>query len=132
RDGFVLGEGSGSLFLEDLELAKARGAHIYAEVVGYGSAADGWDMIQPVEHGAGSSRAMKMALDRRGVPADGRDPINPPGTVTSRRDAPPCIVGPRLGASSSCSCPHGRPAELWARCDARPRIAASELFAGWS
>ncbi|HEY3071657.1 MAG TPA: beta-ketoacyl synthase N-terminal-like domain-containing protein, partial [Candidatus Limnocylindrales bacterium] len=65
RDGFVLGEGAASLFLEDLDLAKARGARIYAEVIGYGSAADGWDMIQPVEHGAGSARAMKMALDRR-------------------------------------------------------------------
>ena len=86
RDGFVLGEGSGSLFLEDLELAKARRAHIYAEVVGYGSAADGWDMIQPVEHGAGSSRAMKMALDRRGVPADEMDLINPHGTSTPLGD----------------------------------------------
>jgi 3-oxoacyl-[acyl-carrier-protein] synthase II len=57
RDGFVLGEGAGGLFLEDLEHAVARGAHVYAEVVGYGSAADGWDMIQPVEHGAGSARA---------------------------------------------------------------------------
>ena len=51
RDGFVLGEGGGGLILEDLELAKARGAHIYAEVVGYGSAADGHDMIQPIESG---------------------------------------------------------------------------------
>jgi 3-oxoacyl-[acyl-carrier-protein] synthase II len=90
RDGFVLGEGAGSLFLEDLELAKARGAHIYAEVVGYGSAADGWDMIQPVEGGAGSARAMKMALDRRGVPAEEVDVINPHGTSTplgDRREA---------------------------------------------
>jgi 3-oxoacyl-[acyl-carrier-protein] synthase II len=86
RDGFVLGEGAGSLFLEDLELAKARGAHIYAEVVGYGSAADGWDMIQPVEGGAGSARAMKMALDRRGVPADEVDVINPHGTSTPLGD----------------------------------------------
>jgi 3-oxoacyl-[acyl-carrier-protein] synthase II len=86
RDGFVLGEGAGSLFLEDLELAKARGAKIYAEVVGYGSAADGWDMIQPVEAGAGSARAMKMALDRRGVPADEVDLINPHGTSTPLGD----------------------------------------------
>jgi 3-oxoacyl-[acyl-carrier-protein] synthase II len=86
RDGFVLGEGAGSLFLEDLELAKARGAKIYAEVVGYGSAADGWDMIQPVEAGAGSARAMKMALDRRGVPADEVDVINPHGTSTPLGD----------------------------------------------
>jgi 3-oxoacyl-(acyl-carrier-protein) synthase len=74
------------LFLEDLELAKARGAKIYAEVVGYGSAADGWDMIQPVDGGAGSARAMKMALDRRGVPADEIDLINPHGTSTPLGD----------------------------------------------
>jgi 3-oxoacyl-[acyl-carrier-protein] synthase II len=90
RNGFVLGEGAGSLLLEDLELAKARGARIYAEVVGYGSASDGWDMIQPIEGGAGSARAMKMALDRRGVPADEVDLINPHGTSTplgDRREA---------------------------------------------
>ena len=86
RDGFVLGEGAGSLFLEDLDLAKARGAKIYAEVVGYGSAADGWDMIQPIDGGAGSARAMKMALERRGVPADEVDLINPHGTGTPLGD----------------------------------------------
>jgi len=87
RNGFVLGEGAGSLFLEDLELAKARGARIYAEVVGYGSAADGWDMIQPAEGGSGSARALQMALDRRGVPADEIDLINPHGTSTPVGDA---------------------------------------------
>jgi len=86
RNGFVLGEGAGSLFLEDLDLAKARGAHIYAEVVGYGSAADGWDMVQPIDGGAGSARAMKMALERRGVPADEVDLINPHGTSTPLGD----------------------------------------------
>jgi 3-oxoacyl-[acyl-carrier-protein] synthase II len=86
RDGFVLGEGAASLFLEDLELARARGARIYAEVVGYGSAADGWDMIQPIEGGIGSARAMKMALERRGVPADEVDLINPHGTSTPLGD----------------------------------------------
>jgi beta-ketoacyl-acyl-carrier-protein synthase II len=86
RDGFVLGEGAGSLFLEDLELAKARGARIYAEVVGYGSAADGWDMVQPIDAGVGSSRAMTMALERRGVPADEVDLINPHGTSTPLGD----------------------------------------------
>ena len=86
RDGFVLGEGAGSLFLEDLDLAKARGATIYAEVVGYGSAADGWDMVQPIDAGAGSARAMKMALERRGVPADEVDLINPHGTSTPLGD----------------------------------------------
>jgi 3-oxoacyl-[acyl-carrier-protein] synthase II len=87
RNGFVLGEGAGSLFLEDLDLAKARGAHIYAEIVGYGSAADGWDMIQPIDHGTGSARAMKMALERRGVPADEVDLMNPHGTSTPVGDA---------------------------------------------
>ena len=77
RDGFVLGEGAGSLFLEDLELAKARGATIYAEVVGYGSAADGWDMIQPIDAGVGSARAMQMALERRGVPGRRGRPDQP-------------------------------------------------------
>ena len=87
RNGFVLGEGAGSLFLEDLELAKARGAHIYAEIVGYGSAADGWDMIQPIDHGTGSARAMQMSLERRGVPAEEVDLINPHGTSTPVGDA---------------------------------------------
>jgi beta-ketoacyl-acyl-carrier-protein synthase II len=82
RDGFVLGEGAGALILEDLELAKARGATIYAEVVGYGSAADGFDMIAPANHGEGSARAMKMALERRGVPAEEVGMINPHGTST--------------------------------------------------
>ena len=100
RDGFVLGEGAGSLFLEDLELAKARGAHIYAEVVGYGSAADGWDMIQPIEGGAGSARSIEMALERRGVPADEVDLINPHGTSTplgDKREAEAfwSVFGPR-------------------------------------
>ena len=102
RDGFVLGEGAGSLFLEDLEIAKARGAHIYAEVVGYGSAADGWDMIQPIDAGVGSARAMQMALERRGVPADEVDLINPHGTSTplgDKREAEAIwtVFGPRAG-----------------------------------
>jgi 3-oxoacyl-[acyl-carrier-protein] synthase II len=82
RNGFILGEGAGALILEDLELAKARGARIYAEVVGYGSAADGWDMIQPIEGGVGAARSMTMALERRGVPGDEVDLINPHGTST--------------------------------------------------
>jgi 3-oxoacyl-[acyl-carrier-protein] synthase II len=82
RDGFVLGEGAGALILEDLEVATARGARIYAEVVGYGSTADGHDMVQPIEGGAGSARAMKLALQRRGVPADEVDVLNPHGTST--------------------------------------------------
>jgi 3-oxoacyl-(acyl-carrier-protein) synthase len=86
RNGFVLGEGAGGLMLEDLELAKARGAKIYAEVVGYGSAADAWDLIQPIEKGDGVRRAMLMALERHGVPAEEIDLINPHGTSTPLGD----------------------------------------------
>jgi 3-oxoacyl-[acyl-carrier-protein] synthase II len=86
RDGFVLGEGAGAMILEDLELAKSRGARIYAEVVGYGNAADAWDLIQPVENGDGVRRAMEMALQRHGAPRDEIDLINPHGTSTPLGD----------------------------------------------
>ena len=86
RDGFVLGEGAGAMVLEDLEYARARGARIYAEVVGYGSAADAWDLIQPIEQGDGVARAMRMALDRHGVQPDQVDLINPHGTSTPLGD----------------------------------------------
>jgi 3-oxoacyl-[acyl-carrier-protein] synthase II len=86
RNGFILGEGAAALVLEDLELAKARGARIYAEVVGYGSTNDAWDLIQPIEGGDGVARAMEMALARRGVPADEIDMINPHGTSTPLGD----------------------------------------------
>ena len=103
RDGFVLGEGAASLILEDLETAKARGARIYAEVIGYGSSADAWDMIQPVEGGTGSARAMKWAVERRGVPRDEVDLINPHGTSTplgDKREAEAiwAVFGPRAAA----------------------------------
>ncbi len=86
RDGFVLGEGSGAMMLEDLEYAKARGAKVYAEVVGYGSAADAWDLIQPVDKGDGARRAFVQALERHNVPADEVDLINPHGTSTPLGD----------------------------------------------
>jgi len=86
RDGFVLGEGAGAMILEDLEMAKARGATIYAEVVGYGNAADAWDLIQPVDKGDGVRRAMEVSLERHGVPRDEIDLINPHGTSTPLGD----------------------------------------------
>jgi 3-oxoacyl-[acyl-carrier-protein] synthase II len=86
RDGFVLGEGAGAMMLEDLEFAKARGARVYAEVVGYGSAADAWDLIQPVEEGDGIRRAFLQALERHNVPASEIDMINPHGTSTPLGD----------------------------------------------
>ncbi|CAN5485153.1 beta-ketoacyl-ACP synthase II [soil metagenome] len=86
RDGFVLGEGAGALVVEDLDHARARGAHVYAEVVGYGSAADAWDLIQPIDKGDGTRRAMEMALERHGVLRDEVDLINPHGTSTPLGD----------------------------------------------
>ena len=74
------------MVLEDLEHAKARGASVYAEVVGFGSAADAWDLIQPVEKGDGTRRAIEMALERHGVPRDEIDLINPHGTSTPLGD----------------------------------------------
>jgi 3-oxoacyl-[acyl-carrier-protein] synthase II len=86
RNGFVLGEGSGALIVEDYEHAKARGARIYAEVVGFGSAADAWDLIQPVEKGDGVRRAILQALARHDVDPAWIDMINPHGTSTPLGD----------------------------------------------
>jgi 3-oxoacyl-[acyl-carrier-protein] synthase II len=86
RNGFVLGEGAGAVILEDLELARARGATIYAEVTGFGSAADAWDLIQPVEKGDGVRRALLQALERYDVKPEWIDMINPHGTSTPLGD----------------------------------------------
>ncbi len=83
RDGFVLGEGGAALILEDLEVATARGAMIYAEVVGYGSAADALDFIEPIERGDGVRRAMHpcFSLGTRCLPTRWTS-CNPHGTST--------------------------------------------------
>jgi 3-oxoacyl-[acyl-carrier-protein] synthase II len=86
RNGFVLGEGAGALMLEDYEYATARGARIYAEVVGYGSAADAWDLIQPIENGDGVRRAILQALERHDTDPALIDMINPHGTSTPQGD----------------------------------------------
>src|SRR5512133_4063958 len=76
RDGFVIAGGAGVLVLEELEHAKARGAKIYGEIVGYGATSDGYDMVQP--SGEGAARCMRLAM--QGV--DGIDYINPHATST--------------------------------------------------
>ena len=86
RDGFVVSEGSAVLVLEELEHALARGARPIAEVIGYGSSADAYDMAAPAEKGEGNQRAMRAALARAGIGPDEVDYINPHGTSTPIND----------------------------------------------
>jgi len=86
RDGFVIGEGAGIMILEELESAKDRGAHIYAEVVGYGMTADAFHLTMPDESGSGAIRVMQKTLQDAGVQPEQVGYINAHGTSTPYND----------------------------------------------
>lgn len=86
RSGFIMSEGAGALILEDLDHARRRDARIYAEIVGYGTSNDAFDLIAPPEGGEGIARAMKRALRKSGLQPEDIDYVNPHGTSTPLND----------------------------------------------
>ena len=124
RDGFVIAGGAGVVVLEELEHAKARGARIYGEIVGYGATSDGYDMVAP--SGEGAVRCMRMALD--GVKAK-IDYINPHGTSTPVGDAKEIEAIREVFGAGEKSPPISATKSLTGHFAGRHRRAGGDLFA---
>ena len=92
RDGFIAGEGGAAMIVEDYDHAKARGAKIYCEIIGYGTSNDAYDMISLHETGRGLKRAMKAAVKKAGIDPAEIDYINPHGSATPSNDAVETMV----------------------------------------
>ena len=86
RNGFVMGEGAGVVILESIEHAQARGAKIYAELVGYGATSDAYHITSPAEDGSGAAKAMQVAIEDAGITPDAIDYVNAHGTGTHHND----------------------------------------------
>jgi len=92
RAGFVMGEGAGALVVERLDMALARGARIYAEVVGYGTTSDAYHMTAPLPDGSGAAEAMRVAIDEAGIEPSQVGYVNAHGTGTPANDLPETLA----------------------------------------